>query len=254
MLPTTYQNDGNNQPFSNLLIRFVDKSYPLSLTEAMAALKAGRFVLVHDDKGRENEIDMVVAAEHVKPHHIATMRNDAGGLVCLAIANEITTKLGLVYMHDMIASMGKVNPVFSKLTEGKAAYGDKPSFSISVNHRSTYTGITDHDRALTISKMANVCMKIDDGGVADFAKNFLAPGHVPILIASKRLLWDRMGHTELCVYLTQLAGLTPAVTICEMMDSATHMALSIEAAQEYANKFNIPLIDASELKAHAKVA
>jgi 3,4-dihydroxy 2-butanone 4-phosphate synthase len=220
----------------------------------MTALKAGRFVLVHDDKGRENEIDMVVAAEHVKPHHIATMRNDAGGLVCLAIANEITAKLGLVYMHDMIAGMGKVNPIFLKLTEGKAAYGDKPSFSIAVNHRDTYTGITDHDRALTIYKMAEICKNIDNGAVEEFAKNFRAPGHVPILIASKRLLHDRMGHTELCVYLSKLAGIIPAVAICEMMDSTTHRALSIEAAQEYAGKFSIPLIDASELKAHAKVA
>jgi len=226
----------------------------LSLTEAIAALKAGRFVLVHDDKGRENEIDMIVAAEHVKPQHIAAMRKDAGGLLCLAIANEITSKLGLVYMHDMIAGMGKVNPVFAKLTEGKAAYGDKPSFSIAVNHRDTYTGITDNDRALTISKMAAVCKNIDSGGVEDFAKNFRAPGHVPILIASKRLLLDRMGHTELCVYLMQLAGMTPAVAICEMMDSTTHRALSIESAQEYASKSGIPLIDASELKAHAKVA
>lgn len=226
----------------------------MSLTEATAALKAGRFVLVHDDKGRENEIDMIVAAEHVKPQHIAAMRKDAGGLLCLAIANEITSKLGLVYMHDMIAGMGKVNPVFAKLTEGKAAYGDKPSFSIAVNHRDTYTGITDNDRALTISKMAAVCKNIDSGGVEDFAKNFRAPGHVPILIASKRLLLDRMGHTELCVYLMQLAGMTPAVAICEMMDSTTHRALSIESAQEYASKSGIPLIDASELKAHAKVA
>jgi len=107
---------------------------------------------------------------------------------------------------------------------------------------------------MTILKMAEVCKKIDDGGVDYFAKNFRAPGHVPILIASKRLLQDRMGHTELCVYLMQLAGLTPAVAICEMMDSVTHRALSIEAAQEYAKKFNIPLIDASELKAYAKVA
>jgi 3,4-dihydroxy 2-butanone 4-phosphate synthase len=219
----------------------------------MVALRAGRFVLMHDDKSRENEIDMVVAAEHVKPHHVATMRKDAGGLMCLAIANEITTKLGLVYMHDMISGMGKVNPVFSKLTEGKAAYGDKPSFSISVNHRSTYTGITDQDRALTISEMAKVCRDIDSGGVEEFAKNFRAPGHVPILIASKRLLHDRMGHTELCVYLSKMAGIIPAVAICEMMDSTTHRALTIEAAQQYADKFNIPLVDASELKAHAKV-
>lgn len=226
----------------------------MSLTEAIAALKAGRFVLVHDDKGRENEIDMVVAAERIKPDHVASMREDAGGLLCLAIANEITSKLGLVYMHDMIADMGKVNPIFSKLTEGKAAYGDKPSFSIAVNHRDTYTGITDSDRALTISKMAEVCRNIDSGGVQEFAKSFRAPGHVPILIASKRLLHDRMGHTELCVYLAKLAGIVPAVAICEMMDSNTHRALSIEAAQEYANKFGIPLVDASELKAHAKVA
>jgi 3,4-dihydroxy 2-butanone 4-phosphate synthase len=140
------------------------------------------------------------------------------------------------------------------LTEGEAAYGDKPSFSISVNYRSTYTGITDHDRALTISKMAKVCKSIDNGGIEEFAKNFRAPGHVPILIASKRLLHDRMGHTELCVYLAKLAGIIPAVAICEMMDSTTHRALTIEAAQEYANRFNTPLIDASELKAHAKVA
>lgn len=226
----------------------------MSLVETIAALKAGRFVLVHDDNARENEIDMVVAAEHIKPHHIAMMREDAGGLVCLAIANQITSKLGLVYMHDIIADMGKINPVFSKLTEGRPSYGDKPSFSIAVNHRSTFTGITDHDRALTISKMAEICKNIDNGGIDQFARNFRAPGHVPILIASKRLLHDRMGHTELCVYLMQLADLTPAVAICEMMDSATHKALSIETAQEYATKVGIPLIEASELKTNAKAA
>ncbi|MDQ3873774.1 MAG: 3,4-dihydroxy-2-butanone-4-phosphate synthase, partial [Thermoproteota archaeon] len=177
-----------------------------------------------------------------------------GGLICLAISNYITSKLGLVYMHDIIANMGRINPIFSRLTEGRATYGDKPSFSIAVNHRSTYTGITDQDRALTIYKMAEVCKNIDNDGVEQFARNFRAPGHVPILIASKHLLHDRMGHTELCVYLMQLADLTPAVAICEMMDSVTHRALSIDSAQEYAAKSGIPLIDASELKANAKVA
>lgn len=229
----------------------------MPLTEAIEALKAGRFVLVHDDKGRENEIDMVVAAEHATASHVAAMRQDAGGLLCLAIANDVTSKLGLVYMHDMIADMGKVNPVFLKLVEGRAAYGDKPSFSISVNHRKTFTGITDQDRALTISEMAKVCKKIDNGGVDDFARNFRAPGHVPILIAAKNLLCDRSGHTELCVYLMRLAGMTPAVAICEMMDSQTHRALSVEKALAYAKKSEIPLLEASELKeAHqrAKVA
>lgn len=227
------------------------------LADAISALKAGRFVLVHDDKGRENEIDMVIAAEHVRPEHVASMRQDAGGLLCLAIANEITTRLCLVYMHDTIAGMAKINPVYSKLTEGKAAYGDKPSFSISVNHRQTFTGITDSDRALTISGMAQVCKNIEKGGVEEFARDFRAPGHVPLLIASRRLLAERNGHTELCVYLTKLAGITPAVAICEMMDGETHGALSIEKARAYAERMGIPLVEASELKEEyqkAKVA
>jgi 3,4-dihydroxy 2-butanone 4-phosphate synthase len=215
------------------------------LADAIAALKAGRFVLVHDDKGREDEIDMVAAAEHVTPEHVAVMRKDAGGLLCLAISNEVATTLGLVFMHDMIAGMGRVNPVFAKLTEGRAAYGDRPSFSIAVNHRSTFTGITDIDRALTISKMAGICR---NGNVDEFARDFRAPGHIPILIAAKGLLAERKGHTELCVYLMRLASMAPAVAICEMMDSATHRALTVEKAGEYARKAGIPLLEASELK------
>lgn len=224
------------------------------LADAIAALRAGRFVLVHDDKSREDEVDMVVAAEHVMPEHVAAMRKDAGGLLCLAIANDITSKLGLVYMHDMLAGMGKVNPVFAKLAQGRAAYGDKPSFSISVNHRKTYTGITDRDRALTISKMAGVCKKIDDGGIEEFARDFSAPGHVPILIAAKKLLEERKGHTELCVYLMKLAGMTPAVAICEMMDAETHGALAVDKALKYAGRWGVPLVEASEIFQKARAA
>ena len=224
------------------------------IEEAIDTLSDGKFVLVHDDKGRENEIDMIIAAEYITPKNIATMRNDAGGLLCLAISNEITTKLGLTYMHDIIQSLSSINPVFSKLTYGKAPYGDKPSFSITVNHRDTYTGITDIDRALTISKMAEICKKIDSGGVEEFAKNFRIPGHVPILIASKGLLEERRGHTELCVYLAQMSKLVPAVVICEMLDSTTHRALSINKAKEYADIKGITLLEAGQLKTHAKAA
>jgi 3,4-dihydroxy 2-butanone 4-phosphate synthase len=219
-----------------------------SVEAAIVALRNGRFVLVHDEKGREDEIDMVVAAEQIKPHHIATFRRIAGGLICLAIANESAVKLGLVYMHDIIQGLSGINPVFGKLTAGRSPYGDKPSFSISVNHRETYTGITDIDRALTIMKMAEVCKKIDSAGVEEFSNNFRAPGHVPILIASKGLLHGRAGHTELCVYLMNIAGLVPAVAICEMLDSTTNMALSIKKAKKYASKNNIPLLESSQLK------
>lgn len=111
-----------------------------SVEEAIIALRKGRFVLVHDEIGREDEIDMVMAAEQTNPHHIVTFRKIAGGLICLAIANESAVKLGLVYMHDIIHGLSGINPVFGKLTAGRSPYGDKPSFSISVNHRKTYTG------------------------------------------------------------------------------------------------------------------
>ena len=225
-----------------------------SIQQAIDALREGNFVLVHDDKGREDEIDMVIAAEYVRPEHIAIMRNDAGGLICLAVANEITVKLGLIYMNDILQSLSHINPLFSKITNYNSPYGDRPAFSIAINHYCTYTGITDTDRAITISKMAEVCRKIDCGGINEFAANFRAPGHVPILIASKGLLDKRVGHTELCVYLMQLAKLTPAVAICEMLDSTTYKALSINKAKRYANKAGIVLLEANQLlKAYMKV-
>jgi 3,4-dihydroxy 2-butanone 4-phosphate synthase len=219
-----------------------------SVGGAVTALREGRFVLVHDDEGRENEVDMVMPAEHVSPSHIAAFRKIAGGLICLAVSNEIAVKLGLVYMHDILQGLSRINPMFEKLTSGKTPYGDRPSFSISVNHRGTYTGITDSDRALTIAKMAAVCREIDSGGVERFSNDFRAPGHVPILIASKGLLYERTGHTELCVYLAKIAGLVPAVTICEMLDSSTCKALSVDRGRKYASKNNIPLIESSELR------
>lgn len=226
-----------------------------SIEQAIHALQEGSFVLIHDDKGREDEVDMVIAAEHIRPGHIASMRTEAGGLICLAIANEITEKLGLVYMTDILRSLTHFNSIFSRITSIKSPYGDRPSFSVSINHRKTYTGITDIDRVQTISKMAEVCRKIDSGGVEQFANSFVTPGHVPILIASTRLLDERAGHTELSIYLMKLARLIPAAVICEMLDSTTYKALSVSKAKKYANKAGIILLESDQLlKAYSKVA
>jgi 3,4-dihydroxy 2-butanone 4-phosphate synthase len=219
-----------------------------SIEEAIAALKSGQFILIHDDKGRENEVDMVIAAEHIRPEHISTMRLSAGGLICLAISNKCAIKLGLVYMYNIMDVMAKINPLYSKLASGVSPYGDRPSFSIAVNHRDTFTGITDTDRALTISRMARVCDNIDTTGVEEFTTCFRSPGHVPILIASSGLLRERNGHTELCIYLAKLAGLVDAVTICEMLDSETYRSLSVTKAEKYAEDNNLCLLDAAQLK------
>lgn len=227
-----------------------------NLTDAIDALRRGEFVLLHDGKSRENEIDMVVAAEFVTPSHVAKIRRDAGGMLCLAVRHDMAKRLGLLYIHDMLHMLKDVNPTLADLANGKSPYGDKPAFSIAVNHKETYTGITDHDRALTIAEMARLCSESLNGHDVkqEFVSRFRAPGHVPILIASEGLLNERLGHTELAVYLTQTAGLTPAVAICEMLDGTTYKALSIDRAQEYARKNNIIILEGSELEVHfAKV-
>lgn len=227
-----------------------------NLTDAITALRNGEFVMLHDGKSRENEIDMVIAAEFVTPSHVARIRRDAGGLLCLAVRHDVAKRLGLLYMHDMMHMLEGVNPMLGKLANGKSPYGDKPAFSIAINHKKTYTGITDHDRALTIAEMAKICSKSLNGHDAqqDFVSTFRAPGHVPILIASEGLLNERLGHTELAVYLTELAGLTPAVAICEMLDGSTYRALSIDHALKFAKENSITVVEGSDLEVHfAKV-
>ena len=76
----------------------------MSLNEAISSLKRGEFILLHDAGKRENEVDMVVAAEFVTPAHIARMRQHAGGLVCLAVNYSFAQNLGLHYMHDILSN------------------------------------------------------------------------------------------------------------------------------------------------------
>ena len=209
-------------------------------------MSRGEFVLLFDSAGRENEVDMVAAAELVTPEHVARMRQHAGGLLCLAIENDLAKSLGLRYMHEILTDF-----MDKEMIMGLAPYGDRPTFSISVNHYQTYTGITDRDRALTIRELAKI-YDIDNRK-KKFVSSFKTPGHVPLLIASKGLLGQRQGHTEMSVYLAQLAGLKPVTAICEMMDADTYAALSIEKAHKYAKQNGIPLIDGKELLEYAKV-
>ncbi|MCH8833365.1 MAG: 3,4-dihydroxy-2-butanone-4-phosphate synthase [Thaumarchaeota archaeon] len=223
----------------------------MSLESAIASLKRGEFVLLFDSAGRENEIDMVVAAEFTTPEHVARMRQHAGGLLCLAIDHSFGQKLGLRYMHDILSNSDSLDSDSKEMIMGLAPYGDRPTFSISINHYQTYTGITDHDRALTINEMANL-YKVENNR-KKFVSSFKTPGHVPLLIASKGLLVNRQGHTEMSVYLTRIAELTPVTAICEMMDAETYSALSFEKAQKYAKQNAIPFVDGKELIEYAKV-
>ena len=139
-------------------------------------------------------------------------------------------------MHEILSESSISN---KEMIMGLAPYGDHPTFSLSVNHYQTYTGITDKDRALTISEMAKIYNV--ENKQKKFASSFKTPGHVPLLIASKNLLAARQGHTEMSVYLAQVAGLTPVTAICEMMDAETYTALSVDKAEKFAKQNGIPL-------------
>lgn len=218
------------------------------LYDALCTLTSGKFILIHDDKSREDEVDLVIAAQYVRPRDISQLRNMAGGMICLAISNDIARKLGLTYMHDMLNKISTDDSTLSKIILGQAPYGDRPSFSISINHIDTYTGVTDTDRALTINEMSKICAQIDSGGKDQFIRYFRTPGHVPLLIGARGLLEERLGHTELALHLMKLANLTPSAVICEMLDSTTFRAVTLDRAKEISSTNKIPVLEAYEIK------
>jgi 3,4-dihydroxy 2-butanone 4-phosphate synthase len=223
----------------------------MALDEAITSLKRGEFVLLYDSGKRENEVDMVVAAQFVTPEHISRMRQNAGGLICLAIEDSFAKSLNLQYMHHILSRSIDVDSDSKKMIMGTAPYGDHPTFSISINHKKTYTGITDKDRALTIKEMAELYST--DDAKTKFVSAFTTPGHIPLLLASNGLLAKRQGHTEMSVYLAKLANLTPVTAICEMMDGQTYSALTPEKALKFAKENTIPFVDGKELLEFSKV-
>ena len=200
-------------------------------------------MLVHDATSRENEVDMVIAAELVEPKHVATMRRDAGGLICVALHPKIADNFGLPYLTEIYE---KASPHFNVLLSTRPddlPYDERSAFSLAVNHRRTFTGITDIDRALTIRELGKLGGKALNGPIQEeFGHNFRSPGHVPLLRAANGLLAERRGHTEFVVALAELAGITPVVAVCEMLDAETGKALSLKAANEYANEKGLPCL------------
>lgn len=217
----------------------------MSLSNAKRSLQNGEFVIIHDAQRREDEFDIVIAAEFVTSRKISAMRRDGGGLLCLALEYDFSQALGIRYMHDILFDAG----VPQQMIMGMAPYGDHPTFSIAVNHIQTWTGVTDVDRARTITDLT--ALYGTDDAAERFVELFRAPGHVQLLIASQGLLKDRGGHTEMSVYLAKAAGLKPAAVICEMVDYESGLALSERDATRYADKGDIPILEYDEIIKHS---
>jgi len=211
-----------------------------SLEKAVSALRRGEFIIIHDGKGRENEADMVFLAEKATPEKIRTMRKDAGGLICIATDRETGERLGLEFANETLAKTS--NKVIAAMGQMRMKYGDMPAFTISINHLSTFTGITDIDRAKTIREFGLLTKR--KGGSGEFKRDFRAIGHVFLLVG--RGLDVRRGHTELSAELAKLGKMTPALVLCEML-SDTGRALTEKEAEAYARKRRIPFIEGKQI-------
>ncbi len=210
---------------------------------AIQALARGEFVLLYDFDNRERETDFAIRSDAVTPAHIRRMRKDGGGLICTAVHPDAAKSLGLPFAHDLLRACSLVEK------DGEVPYDRKnhSSFSLWVNHRETYTGITDRDRALTVTAIAEEVKRSLNGGGHDFAAHFRTPGHMALLRAADRLLDERRGQTELSIALAAMADVTPAVTICEMLDDDTGFALSKEGAMEYARKHGLVFVEGQDV-------
>jgi 3,4-dihydroxy 2-butanone 4-phosphate synthase/GTP cyclohydrolase II len=169
-----------------------------AVEEAVDEIRAGRMVVVVDDEDRENEGDLVMAAERVTPEHVNFMAKYGRGLICVPMTGERLDELKISMMvNDNTAPMGT-------------------AFTVTVDaRRNITTGTSAHDRAVTIRTMVDARTTAED---------LTRPGHILPLRAMPGGVLRRAGHTEAAVDLARLAGCAPAGVICEVMDDDGGMA------------------------------
>lgn len=204
--------------------------------QAVNSFREGNPVCIHDAADREGETDLVYPARDVTPADVTRMRTEAGGLVCVALAYDVAEAFDLPFIQDVLD-----HPATG---DHDLDYDERSSFSLTVNHRDTFTGITDEDRALTISELGTLATAPQK---TNFEERFRIPGHVHLLKAAPNLLADRRGHTELGIALAAAANREPAVVVCEMLDDETQQALSPSGARSYAERNGIPNIEGSTI-------
>ncbi|HJM54853.1 MAG TPA: 3,4-dihydroxy-2-butanone-4-phosphate synthase [Poseidonia sp.] len=225
------------------------------LEKAIKAFKNGEPVCLFDSEKREGETDLLFPGEHATPATMRQLRQDCGGLLFLAIGDDVGECFGLPFLQDIHTEPTAVEqfPVLSRLVTNDLRYDARSAFTLSLNHRETYTGITDHDRALTTRRFAQLAKDTmergDDSETAmeSLGAEFRTPGHIPVCREAKGGLSRRQGHTELAVGLARLAGMTPVVIGAEMLQPDGDFALSVNDAREWASQRGIPFLEGADL-------
>lgn len=190
-----------------------------SIEEAIEDIRQGKMVIVVDDEDRENEGDLVMAAEKVTPEAINFMATHARGLICMPIIGQRLDELDITQM------------VIQNTDHHETA------FTVSIDHFSTRTGISAYERAATIKAVLDPASKPHD---------FRRPGHIFPLRYKEGGVLRRAGHTEASVDLARLAGLYPAGVICEIMNEDGTMA-RVPELLEFAQKHGLKIITIASL-------
>ncbi len=219
--------------------------------DAVSAFRAGLPVCLFDAENREGETDLLFPGQYATPSTMRQLRFDCGGLLFLAIGHEVGEKFGLPFLQDLHTKPLLMSdyPVLKELQTNDLQYDTRSAFTLTLNHRNTFTGITDHDRALTTRRFAELYSELEesDNALEALGKEFRTPGHIPVCREAEGGLSRRQGHTELAVGLARLSGMTPVVIGAEMLQPDGDLALPVEDAREWANKNGIPFITGEEL-------
>ena len=194
-----------------------------TINQAIIDLQLGKIVVVLDDEDRENEGDLICAAQFCSPEHINFMAKEARGLICVALSQEKA-------LHLQLAPM---------VSENTALHGTKFTVSIDYIH-GTSSGISASDRAATVQALINEDVKPEDFG---------RPGHIFPLIAAEEGVLRRAGHTEAVVDLMKLADLHPVGVLCEILDADGTM-MRTEKLLDYAEQYSLSIITVKDLIAY----
>lgn len=191
-----------------------------TIEEAVEDIRQGKMVIVVDDEDRENEGDLIIAAEKIRPQDINFIAREARGMICISIKHDRAKELGLEFM-----------------VEDNTALHETP-FTVTVDAKyGTTTGISAFDRAKTIQTIIEENTTPDD---------LARPGHIFPLVAKDGGVLRRAGHTEAAVDLARLAGLKPAGVLCEIMDDDGKMA-RVPRLKEMAQEFGLKIITIADL-------
>tara|TARA_B100000767_G_scaffold253421_1_gene257993 strand:+ start:806 stop:1501 length:696 start_codon:yes stop_codon:yes gene_type:complete len=218
---------------------------------AVEAFRLGRPVCLFDAENREGETDLLFPGQCAEAATMRQLRFDCGGLLFLAIGHEVGERFSLPYLQDLHMDERLMSdyPVLRELQTDDLQYDTRSAFTLSINHRDTFTGITDRDRALTTRRFAELYSELseNDNALERLGKEFRTPGHIPVCRESEGGLSRRQGHTELAVGLARLSGMTPVVIGAEMLQPDGDLALPVEDARVWAKERGIPFLTGEEL-------